>query len=314
MSVYLVTGGAGFIGSHIAEALMSEGHEVRILDDLSTGNRRNLGAFEDRITLMVGDIRDPDTVARAMQGAEYVIHQAALASVPRSIDDPSTTNAVNVQGTLNLLEAARDQSVKCFVYASSSSIYGDQETLPKLEEMIPEPKSPYAVSKLAGEHYCRAYSEIHGLPTVSLRYFNVFGPRQDPNSQYAAVIPIFVTSLLRGRPPTVFGDGEQSRDFTYVENVVAANLLACKSGTTTGRVYNVACGERFTLNTVYERLENIAGTKIKPVYADPRVGDVRHSQASIEAIKGELGYAPTVGLDEGLARTVEWYQSAGSPA
>jgi UDP-glucose 4-epimerase len=310
MSTYLVTGGAGFIGSHIAEALVSEGHGVRVLDNLSTGKRENLRTFNNGITLIEGDIRDAEVVANAVRGVDYVIHQAALASVPRSIEDPSSTNEVNVQGTLNLLESARKGSVKRFVYASSSSVYGDSEVLPKTEAMFPEPKSPYAVSKLAGEYYCGVYSKIHGLPTVSLRYFNVFGPRQDPSSQYAAVVPIFVSSLLAGRSATIFGDGEQSRDFTYVSNVVAANLLVCHATSDTRLVYNVACGERFTLNSLYKRLENITGIGLDPTYGDPRVGDVKHSQAAIEAIQGDVGYAPTVGFDDGLELTCEWYRQA----
>lgn len=308
MSTFLVTGGAGFIGSHIAEALVSKGHTVSVLDNLSTGKRENLSAFENRVNFIEGDIRDTDVVAKAVRGVDYVIHQAALASVPRSIADPSTTNEVNTQGTLNLLEAAKNESVKRFVYASSSSVYGDSDVLPKVEEMRPQPKSPYAVSKLAGEFYCDVFNEVYSLSAVSLRYFNVFGPRQDPSSQYAAVVPIFVSSLLRGEPPTVFGDGGQSRDFTYIDNVVAANLMVCEAGPGNGTVYNVACGDRYTLNSLYERLENIVGTQIKPIYDEPRIGDVRHSQASIDAIRGSVGYEPTVGLDEGLARTVEWYR------
>lgn len=314
ISTFLVTGGAGFIGSHIAEALVSEGQRVRVLDNLSTGSRENLRAFADGVTFIEGDICDLGTVAEAVRGVDYVIHQAALVSVPRSIAHPGATNEVNVQGTLNLLEAAKNASVKRFVFASSSSVYGDGQALPKREEMLPQPKSPYAVSKLAAEFYCRVYTEVHGLATVSLRYFNVFGPRQDPNSQYSAVIPIFVSALLRKLPPTMFGDGEQSRDFTYVANVVAANLQVCKSKRATRDVYNVACGERFTLNSLYERLETIIGTDLKPVYAEPRAGDVKHSQASIDAIQADLGYRPTIGFDEGLARTVDWYQQVVSSA
>ena len=310
MSRFLVTGAAGFIGSHIAEKLISDGHDVRVLDNLSTGRRENLGTFGDNITFIEGDIRNAETVSEAVSGVECVIHQAALASVPRSIADPSATNEVNVQGTLNLLEAARKESVRRFVYASSSSVYGDGRALPKHEEMVPEPKSPYAVSKLAGELYCRVYREIHGLETVSLRYFNVFGPRQARDSQYADVVPIFVSSLLAGRSAEIFGDGEQSRDFTYVANVVAANLHACQASVTPKAVYNVACGQRFTLNSLYERLQNMVRSNVKPRYAEPRVGDVRHSQASIDAIQRDLGYEPQVDLDEGLGRTLEWYRQA----
>lgn len=310
MSTYLVTGGAGFIGSHITEALVRDRHDVRVLDNLSTGKRENIEAFAKDIVWIEADLRDADAVDNAVNGADYVIHQAALASVPRSIDDPATTNLVNVQGTINVLEAARRHDVKKVVYASSSSAYGDSETLPKVEDMAPNPKSPYAVSKLTGEWYCRTYSVIYGLPTVSLRYFNVFGPRQDPTSQYAAVVPIFITALLDGRAPTIHGDGEQSRDFTFIDNVVAANLAACASSHPGGEVYNVACGDRFTLNDLYGRLKGIVGVDIDPKYGPPRQGDVRHSQASIRAIEEDLGYAVQVDFDQGLKRTVGWYREA----
>lgn len=308
MAVYLVTGGAGFIGSHIAERLVREGEDVRILDNFSTGRRSNLEEFESGLTLIEGDVRDPEAVSGAVAGADYVIHQAALASVPRSIADPASTNEVNVTGTVNLLRSAVDAGVRAFVYASSSSAYGDSEALPKVETMTPAPKSPYAVSKLAGEYYCRAFSDSYGLATASLRYFNVFGPRQDPTSQYAAVIPIFAGALLSGRAPTIFGDGEQSRDFTYVDNVVSANLLACRAGLEGGHTYNVACGERFTLNELYARLQNIVGSSVEPEYSDPRVGDVKHSQAAIGEIARALGYKVEVGFDDGLERTVRWYR------
>jgi len=308
MPTYLVTGGAGFIGSHIARKLVSLGEEVRVLDNFATGRRRNLGGIEGEIRLIEGDIRDADVVREAVAGADYVIHQAALASVPRSIDDPVSSNEVNVGGTLNLLDAARRAGVKMFVYASSSSVYGDSDVLPKVEDMTPRPKSPYAVSKLGGEMYCRVFGDTFGLPTVSLRYFNVFGPRQDPNSQYAAVIPIFCRALLTGKAPTIFGDGEQSRDFTFIDNVVAANLLACRSGLSGGHVFNIACGERFTLNELYAKLQNIVGSDIQPVYATPRAGDVKHSEAAIGAIEGALGYKVLVDFDAGLEHTVRWYR------
>lgn len=311
MARYLITGGAGFIGSHIVEKLVVDGHDVRVLDNLSTGKRANVDPFAGQIDMIEADLRDAGAVDSAVNGVDYVIHQAALASVPRSIDDPSTTNQVNVQGTLNVLESARQHDVQKVVYASSSSVYGDSETLPKVEDMVPNPKSPYAVSKLAGEMYCKAYSFVYGLATVSLRYFNVFGPRQDPKSQYAAVVPIFTTALIEGRTPTVFGDGEQSRDFTYIDNVVAANLAACESSLPGGEVYNVACGERFTLNSLYDRLRQMIGSGSEPLYGSPRVGDVRHSQASIELIKSELGYDVSVEFDTGLERTVRWYREAG---
>jgi len=308
MARYLVTGGAGFIGSHIAERLVQAGESVLVLDNLSTGRRTNIEAFEAQLTFIEGDIRDPRVVGEAMRGVDYVLHQAALASVPRSLEDPLTTSDVNVNGTLNLLDAARRQGVKKFVYASSSSVYGDSETLPKVEDMAPQPKSPYAVSKLAGELYARVFSAAFGMDTVGLRYFNVFGPRQDPNSQYAAVIPIFSKSLIAGRAPTIFGDGEQSRDFTYIDNVVAANLLACRSAVSGARIYNVACGDRFTLNELYARLQSILGVTVAAEHAPPRAGDVRHSQAAIAAVEGELGYKVSVGFEEGLERTVRWYR------
>jgi nucleoside-diphosphate-sugar epimerase len=314
MATYLVTGGAGFIGSNIVDELLRRGESVRVLDDFSTGREENIRDFLDKVKLIRGDIRDMDTVTGAVKGVDYVVHQAALASVPRSIKNPSASNQVNVQGTLNLLEAARDHSVKRFVYASSSSVYGDSKELPKIETMCTNPKSPYAVTKLAGEWYCRVFGEIYDLPTVSLRYFNVFGPRQDPNSQYSAVIPIFVRGLLKNEAPTIFGDGEQSRDFTFVENVVQANLLACQAELPGGEFYNIACGDRFTLNELYDRLKKIIGSELEPEYGPPRQGDVKHSQASISAIEGALGYKPSVGFEEGLERTVKWYREVGLEA
>ncbi len=314
MSKYLVTGGAGFIGSHIVETLLRDHHEVRVFDNLATGKWENIEPFAKHIVWIQGDLRDFDAVDGAVRGVDYVLHQAALASVPRSIDDPGTTNQVNVQGTINVLEAAKRHGVRKVVYASSSSVYGDSETLPKVEDMTPNPKSPYAISKLAAEWYCRTYSHIYGLPTVSLRYFNVFGPRQDPTSQYAAVVPILITALLEKRAPTIFGDGEQSRDFTYIDNVVAANLAACESPHPGGEVYNVACGSRFTLNNLYERLKKIVGVDVGPEYGPPRPGDVRHSQASIRAIQKDLRYAVRVDFEQGLERTVRWYRETGSAA
>ncbi len=312
MSTYLVTGGAGFIGSHLAETLVADGHDVRVLDNLSTGKRENMQAFQAGITYIEGDIRDMDTVERAVDGVEYVLHQAALASVPRSIEDPLSSNQVNVLGTLNLLEAARKHSIKKFVYASSSSVYGDSDSLPKREDMAPNPKSPYAVGKLTAEWYCRVYSKLHDLPTVSLRYFNVFGPRQDPDSQYSAVIPLFVTALMRGQRPTIFGDGEQSRDFTYIDNVVEANLLSARSPERGAMVFNVACGERLSLNALCTRLRSIIGVDLEPDFGPPRAGDVKHSQASIDAIVSAFGYEARVDFDEGLKKTVAWYRGEGA--
>jgi nucleoside-diphosphate-sugar epimerase len=304
---YLVTGGAGFIGSHIAEALSAEGNEVRILDNFSTGKRENIEPFAARCQVIEGDIRDGRVVEGAVQGVNYVIHQAALTSVPRSVQDPILTNEVNITGTVNVLAAARRHGVKRVVYASSSSVYGDTEVLPKVEDMATSPRSPYAVSKLAAELYCRVFAGVYGMSTVSLRYFNVFGPRQDPYSQYSAVIPLFIKALAEGKRPTIFGDGEQSRDFTFVENVVRANLLACHGEASGDRVYNVACGDRLTLNSLFSKLRGMLGAKVEPEYTEPRPGDVKHSQADISAIEGDLGYKPVVGTDEGLERTVDWY-------
>lgn len=309
--LYLVTGGAGFIGSHLVEELVRQGQRVRVIDNLSTGKKENIEPFISRIEFIEGDIRDLQLVREAMQGVDYVLHQAAVPSVPRSVRDPLTTNAANVDGTLNILIAARDAGVKRVVYASSSSVYGDTPTLPKREDMRPEPRSPYAVSKLAGEFYCRVFYHVYGLETVVLRYFNVFGPRQDPKSQYAAVIPRFITALLCGEPPTIFGDGEQSRDFTYVENVVEANLLAAKVPNIAGEVFNIACGERITINELAQLLTEIIGVnpRLKPKYAPSRPGDVRHSLADISKSRGLLGYEVKVSTREGLEQTVAWYAS-----
>jgi len=314
MAKYLVTGGAGFIGSNLVDELLRRGHEVRVLDDFSTGREENVSGFAGRIDLIRGDVRDADTVETAVRGTDYVLHQAALASVPRSIADPSANNQVNVQGTLNVLIAAQRHRVKRVVYASSSSVYGDSEELPKVESMTPNPKSPYAVAKLAAEYYCRVFGDLYGLPTVSLRYFNVFGPRQDPNSQYSAVIPIFVRALIEGRSPTIHGDGEQSRDFTFISNVVEANLLACEANLSGARVYNIACGGRYTLNQLFTALRARIGGNVKPAYGPPRPGDVRHSMAGIERIQRELGYRVGVAFEEGIGRTVQWYQEVGLKA
>lgn len=310
MAVYLVTGGAGFIGSNIVDELTGRGETVRVLDDFSTGREENVRHLADDVDIIRGDIRDVDTVDRAVRGVNFVIHQAALASVQRSIDNPAESNDVNIRGTLNLLEASVRHSVNRFVYASSSSVYGDSEVLPKVETMQTNPKSPYAVTKLCAELYCRVFSEIHGLPTVSLRYFNVFGPRQDPNSDYSAVIPIFVRRLLEGTPPTIFGDGGQSRDFTYISNVVRANILACEANTTGGKVYNVACGDRYDLNYLYERLRALVGSDLEVKYGPPRPGDVKHSQADIDAASRDLDFGVEVEFEDGLERTVQWYREA----
>jgi UDP-glucose 4-epimerase len=308
MSLCLVTGGAGFIGSHIVRRLLDRGDRVRVLDDLSTGNRTNLADIEADIELIVGDIRDLDTVKRAAAGVEGVFHLAARASVPRSVEHPREANDVNVTGTMNVLLAARDAGAHRVVYSASSSAYGDTPTLPKREDMTPQPLSPYAVSKLAAEHYCKAFAVCYGLQTVSLRYFNVFGPRQDPNSQYAAVIPAFVTHMVRGERPVIFGDGEQSRDFCFIENVVNANLLGFEAEKVSGEVVNIACGDRITLNEIVRLINTHLGTAIEPEYQPPRVGDVRHSLADVSAAQRVLGYQPKVMFAEGLERSIEWYK------
>jgi len=293
--LYLVTGGAGFIGSHIIERLVQEGQRVRVIDNLSTGKEENIEPFLGRIEFIKGDIRDLNLVEEAMRGVDYVLHQAAVPSVPRSVKDPLTSNSVNVDGTLNILIAARDAEVKRVVYASSSSVYGDTPVLPKHEGMKPEPRSPYAVSKLAGELYCQVFYHVYGLETVALRYFNVFGPRQDPQSQYAAVVPKFITALLHGDPLTIYGDGEQSRDFTYVENVVEANLLAARASGAPGEVFNIAWAE-------------IIGVNINPEHTAPRPGDVRHSLAGISKAKRLLGYEVKLDTKSGLGKAVKWYR------
>lgn len=308
MAVYVVTGGAGFIGSNIVRRLVEQGAEVRVVDDLSTGRRDNLPRLDEGVTFFEGSVCDDGLLHRAFAGADYVLHQAALASVQRSIENPVATNHANVDGTLTLLTVARDCAIKRVVYASSSSVYGDVPELPKREDMTPMPKSPYAVSKLTGEHYCRTFNDVFGLETVSLRYFNVFGPRQDPHTEYAAVIPIFIRAITEGSPPQVFGDGEQSRDFTYVDDVVAANVLAAHAGGAAGAVLNVGCGERHTLNELLRLLQDLMGKTVEPEYCDERPGDVKHSQADISRARETIGYEPRVSFREGLSRTVDWYQ------
>ncbi len=304
----LVTGAGGFIGSHIAERLVKDGHDVRVLDNFSTGRRDNLLHLHGDLEIVEGDIQSYERVHNAVTGCEVVFHQAALPSVPRSIQDPLTSNATNVIGTLNVLLAARDAGVRRVVYASSSSVYGANPALPKHEDMATEPFSPYAVAKLAGEGYCRSFYEVYGLETVALRYFNVFGPRQDPLSQYSAVIPKFIAAFLEGRAPEIFGDGEQSRDFTYVENVARANLLAATTTGTGGRRFNIACGERTSLNALARQLSELAGAETMPTYAPARPGDVKHSVADVAAAKATLGYEVSIALRDGLARTVEHYR------
>jgi UDP-glucose 4-epimerase len=305
---YLVTGGAGFIGSHIVEALLEQGATVRVLDNFSTGRPENLAPFIDHIELFEADLRESEAVRRAVDGVTYVLHQAALPSVPRSVQDPLTTHACNITGTLNLLLACRDVGVRRVVYASSSSVYGDSAELPKRETMVPEPKSPYAVSKLAGEQYCQAFQQVYELETVCLRYFNVFGPRQDPNSPYAAVISKFITRMLRGEPPIIQGDGLQSRDFTYVTNNVRANILAAMVPNVAGQVFNIACGQRYTLLDLVDSLNSILQTDIEPRHSDPRPGDVRHSEADIRVAQTFLNYEAKIDFREGLEGTVAWYR------
>lgn len=306
--LYLVTGGAGFIGSHICERLLKEGHSVRVLDNFFSGKEANLESLGGDVDLIRGDIREPKTIAEAMRGVHVVFHEAALGSVPRSVADPVTTHEVNITGTLNVLLAARDAGVRRVVYASSSSVYGETEELPKHEGMMPQPLSPYALSKLAGEHYITVFNHVYGFEAVGLRYFNIFGSRQDPESQYAAVIPKFTTALLEGKQPVIYGDGLQSRDFTHVENVVEANLLASEADGVAGRAFNVACGGRYSLLDLLGKLKQIIGSDIQPIHEAPRAGDVRDSQASIEAARRAFGYRVKVDFDEGLRRTVEWYR------
>ena len=306
----LVTGGAGFIGSHLVDRLCREGHRVRVLDNFATGRRENLAAMPDGVELVEGDVRSYEQVHRCVSGCELVFHEAAVPSVPRSVRDPLTSHAANVTGTLNVLLSARDEGVRRVVFASSSSAYGANRELPAREQTPALPISPYAVGKLAAEGYCRAFFEVYGLETVALRYFNIFGPRQDPLSEYAAVIPRFITSMLEGRPPVVYGDGEQSRDFTYVDNAVAANLLAADAEGVAGQTFNIACGGTISLNALLEELGEITGTGIAAVHEEPRPGDVRNSLADISRAREALGYEPAIDLREGLSRTVDSLRAA----
>ncbi len=311
MTKYLVTGVAGFIGSSIAHELVARGETVRGLDDFSTGKRENIAGLGNKLDFRETSLLDKAGLAAACAGIDYVIHQAALPSVPKSVAEPELTHAVNVNGTLNLLLAARDAGVKRVVYAASSSAYGESETLPKREDMLPRPISPYAVQKLTGEYYMQTFSTVYGLETVCLRYFNIFGPRQDANSQYSAVLAKFITQMQSGQPPTIFGDGEQSRDFTFVANAVQANLKACLASAeaVSGKVFNIATGARFTLNQTFAMLQKIIGYTGPARYAEPRSGDIKHSLADIALAKKHLGYSPEVGFEEGLRRTVEWYKA-----
>jgi UDP-glucose 4-epimerase len=308
MPSYLVTGGAGFIGSHIAEHLVNQGADVRVLDNFATGKRENIATLAGKIDLIEGDLCDPDALRRAVDGVDVVLHQGALPSVPVSLQHPIETNEANIRGTLNLLEACRAAKIRRLVYAGSSSCYGALEQRVNTEQDLTAPLSPYAVQKLAGEHYCLAYHHCHGLPTVVLRYFNVFGPRQDPKSQYAAVVPIFITAVLAGRQPTIHGDGLQTRDFTYVENNVRANLLAAEHPGAVGQVFNIACGASFSLLDLLREINGLCGAAIEPLFDAPRPGDVRHSRADITKAREMIGYEPTVDLREGLRRAIAWYR------
>ena len=310
MSLYLITGVAGFIGSSIARAVLAQGNQVRGVDNLSTGKRENLSDIIGRVDFREADILDLDAMHKACDGVDFVIHEAAIPSVPKSVLDPLGSNAANIDGTVNVLFAARDAKVKRVVYAASSSAYGDTPTLPKHEEMRPDPISPYAVGKLASEHYMVSFYRCYGLETVCLRYFNIFGPRQDPSSPYSGVLAKFITQMLRGEQPTIFGDGKTSRDFTYIDNAVSANLLACKASAArvAGRVFNTATGRRVTLNETFKALQPLTGYNGAVKYGPEREGDIKHSLADISQAEAALGYRPIVDFEEGLKRTVEWYR------
>jgi UDP-N-acetylglucosamine/UDP-N-acetyl-alpha-D-glucosaminouronate 4-epimerase len=311
MAHYLVTGGAGFIGSHLTEELVRRGHRVRVADSLITGKRSNL-AHISGVEFLEGDLASLDFARQAVDSVEYVLHQAAIPSVPRSVKDPITSNRANVDATLNTLVAARDAGVKRLVFAASSSAYGDTPTLPKHEGMPTNPLSPYALQKVIGEQYLLMFTKLYGLETVSIRYFNVFGPRQDPTSPYSGVISVFATALLENRPPTIFGDGEQTRDFTYVANVVDGVLRACEAPRASGEVINVATAGRISLNRLFEEMRRLIGADVQPAYAEGRAGDVRDSQAEISKARDLLGYQPIVSFEDGLRQTVEWYRGVGA--
>jgi UDP-N-acetylglucosamine/UDP-N-acetyl-alpha-D-glucosaminouronate 4-epimerase len=309
MAHYLVTGGAGFIGSHLVEELVRRGERVRVVDNLSTGKRHNIARLSS-VEFVEGDLAELEVARRTVEGVDYVLHQAAIPSVPRSVTDPITSNRANIDASLNVLVAARDAGVKRLVYAGSSSAYGNTPTLPKVETMATAPLSPYALQKLVAEQYCRMFTDLYGLQTVTIRYFNVFGPRQDPSSPYSGVISLFISALCDGRRPTIYGDGEHTRDFTYVANVVDGVLRACTAEGASGEVINVATGGRVSLNTLFGALRNLVGARVEPVYAEPRAGDVRDSQADISKARRLLGYQPRVDFEDGLAKTVEWYRAS----
>ena len=311
--IYLITGGAGFIGSNIVRELLRRNEKVRVLDNFSTGKRENISPFVNHFNfkLIEGDLRSFHIVRDAVKGVDFILHQGALPSVPRSINDPITTNDVNILGTLNILEAAKEFKVKRVIYASSSSVYGDSKTLPKKENMSVQPLSPYAISKYAGERYCQIYYKIYGLDTVCLRYFNVFGPNQDPFSQYSAVIPKFIKLIWEGKQPTIYGDGNQSRDFTYVSNNVEANILACSVEGVAGEVFNIACGGSFTLLQLVDAINKILKRNIEPIFADGSPGDIKHSLASIEKAKSLLKYQVSFNFEEGLKKTIKFFIEKG---
>ena len=309
MTSYLVTGGAGFIGSNLVDELLRRGHRVRVLDNLSTGRPENLAAVRERIDFFNADICDLETIRPCFAGVDYVIHLAALPSVPRSVADPLSANRVNIEGTLNVLLAARDANVKRVVFAASSAAYGDNPILPRVESHEPRPMSPYALTKVAGEYYCQIFTRLYGVEAVALRYFNIFGPRQNPHSQYSGVLSKFIAAYIEGTTPTIFGDGEQSRDFTYIDNVVDATLRACTAPNAPGRAINVGVGGRFTLNQTIALLNQIFGKQVTPRYDPPRSGDVLHSQADISLARQVLGYEPKVPYEQGLKKTVEWYRA-----
>jgi UDP-glucose 4-epimerase len=306
--VYVVTGGGGFIGSHIVEELIRRKQTVKVIDNFSTGKRENIEPFEGDAEIIEADIAEAKNLSQFLKGTDYVIHQAAIPSVPKSMIDPVKSHNANVTGTLRVLVACREAGVKRVVYASSSSLYGDSPTLPKHEGMAPNPLSPYGAQKLFGEMYCQVFTRAYGLETVSLRYFNVFGPRQDATSQYSGVLALFIPAVLQDRRPTIYGDGLQSRDFTYVQNVVEGNLLACTAPGVAGQVFNVACGDRITVNSMLQQINKIVGKDVAPIYGEPRPGDIKHSQAEISRAKEKLGYEPQVTFEEGLRRTIDWYR------
>jgi nucleoside-diphosphate-sugar epimerase len=309
MATYLVTGGAGFIGSHLVEELVRRGERVRVVDNLSTGKRHNIAPLPS-VEFVEGDLADLEVARRTVAGIDYVLHQAAIPSVPRSVQDPITSNRANIDGSLNILVAARDAGVKRLVYAGSSSAYGDTPTLPKIETMPTAPLSPYALQKLVAEQYCQMFTRLYGLETVTIRYFNVFGPRQDPSSPYSGVISLFISALCEGRQPTIYGDGEHTRDFTYVANVVDGVLRACTAPGASGEIINVATGGRISLNTLFKTICDLVKASVEPIYAPPRPGDVKDSQADISKARRVLGYEPIVSFEEGLARTVAWYRDS----